>query len=64
MGRLHESRTAFYRLLPPLHRPIGQKDPVHEYAASTAVQRREKDSQYAPPGLVAYLGHKHQVMDV
>ncbi len=64
MGQLHESRKAFYRLLPPLARPIGKKDPVHEYAASTAVQRREKDPHYAPPGLVAYLAGDHQVMDV
>jgi uncharacterized protein (DUF2235 family) len=64
MGKLHESRTALYRLLPPLHRRIGQKDPAHEYAASTAVQRQEKDSRYTPPGLVAYLADKHQTMDV
>jgi uncharacterized protein (DUF2235 family) len=64
MGVLHESRTAFYRLLPPFVRPIANKDPVHEYAASTAVQRRAKDPHYAPPGLVAYLGGNHQVRDV
>jgi uncharacterized protein (DUF2235 family) len=64
MGQLHESRKTFYRLLPPLERPIGEKDPVHENAASTAVQRREKDPHYTPPGLVAYLAHDHQVMDV
>ncbi len=64
MGELHESRTAFYRLLPPFVRPIGKKDPVHEYAASTAMQRRAKDPRYAPPGLVAYLGRPHHVMDV
>jgi uncharacterized protein (DUF2235 family) len=64
MGELHESRTAFYRLLRPFVRPIGNKDQVHEYAASTAVQRRAKDPRYTPPGLVAYLGGHHQVMDV
>jgi uncharacterized protein (DUF2235 family) len=64
MGELHESRTAFYRLVPPFVRPIGKKDPVHEHAASTAVQRQTKDPYYAPPGLVTYLGGHHQVMDV
>ena len=64
MGELHETRTAFYRLLPPFVRPIGKKDPVHEHAASTAVQRRAKDPRYAPPGLVAYLAGPHHVMDV
>jgi uncharacterized protein (DUF2235 family) len=64
MGDLHESRKAFYRLLPPYERPIGEKDPVHEYASSTAVQRREKEPQYAPPRLVTYLAHDRQVMDV
>jgi len=64
MGQLHESQTASYRLRRPFNRPIGVKDPAHEYASSTAVQRREKDPQYAPPGLVAYLAHEHKVMDV
>jgi uncharacterized protein (DUF2235 family) len=64
MGELHESRTAFYRLLRPFVRPIGEKDPIHEHAASTAVQRQAKDPHYAPPSLVAYLADHHQVMDV
>ena len=64
MGELHESRTALYRLLRPFVRRIGEKDPVHEYAASTAVQRTIKDPHYAPSGLVAYLGGDHQEMDV
>jgi uncharacterized protein (DUF2235 family) len=64
LGDLHESRTALYRLFPPFVRPIGKKDPLHEFAASTAVQRRAKDPRYAPPGLVTYLGAHHQVMDV
>ena len=64
MGELHDSRTAFYRLVPPFVRPIGEKDPVHEYAASTAAERHNKDPHYAPPGLVAYLAGDHKVMDV
>lgn len=63
-GPLHDSRIAFFRLIPALHRPIGVADPKHEYAASSAVQRREKDPGYAPPALVSYLSGNHQVMDV
>jgi uncharacterized protein (DUF2235 family) len=64
LGRLHDSRRAFFRLLPPLHRPLGQRDPAHEYVASSAVERRDSDADYAPPGLVAYLAGEHQVMDI
>ncbi|HZD72119.1 MAG TPA: hypothetical protein VFA45_25355 [Actinomycetes bacterium] len=48
----------------PFVRRIGEKDPGHEYAASTAVQRRSKDPRYEPPGLVAYLDGQHQVMEI
>ena len=59
LGELHDSRTALYRLVRPFVRRIGEKGPVHEYAASAAVQRRSKDPRYEPPGLVAYLGGQH-----
>lgn len=64
MGRLHESRKAFYRLLPPFVRPIGETDPVHEYAASTAILRTTEDSGYRPPGLISYLKRDHQEKNV
>lgn len=63
-GPLHDSRVAFFRVLPPLHRPIGAADPAHEYAASSAVQRHDKDPAYDPPGLSSYLAGAHQVTDV
>ena len=63
-GPLHDSRRAIFRLIPPHRRPIGKVDPAHEYAASSAVQRRDKDADYAPPGLVSYLAGDHQVLDV
>lgn len=64
LGELHDSRKLFYRLLRPYHRPIGMAEDGHEYVASSAVQRREKDSSYAPSGLVDHLAGPHQVMDV
>jgi len=64
MGSLHDSRTAVYRLLPPLHRPIGQVDPANEFVASSAVQRFESDVDYRPPELAAYQDNSPQVMDV
>jgi uncharacterized protein (DUF2235 family) len=61
-GAIHESRNAFYRLLPPYTRPVGATDLVSEYAASTAVDRLD-GGDYAPPGLTAYLDRPgHQVM--
>jgi len=64
LGELHESRRGFYQLLPAHVRELGRKDPAHEHVASTAVERREKDSTYAPPGLLAYLQGPHDVTDV
>jgi uncharacterized protein (DUF2235 family) len=64
MGELHDSRTGFYRLQHPFSRPIGEKEPVSEYAASTAVQRHEKHPPYAPDNLVSYLAGDSQVRDV
>jgi uncharacterized protein (DUF2235 family) len=60
MGELHDSRTLFYKLLPPFVRPIGAKDPNHESAASSATERHKTDSTYSPLGLVAYLDGPHR----
>lgn len=59
-GLLHDSRTAFYKLIKPYDRPIGAKDPEHEFAASTAIERRKQVPAYAPPELVKYLDGSHQ----
>ena len=64
MGELHDSRTWFYRLQRAFSRPIGKKDPSSEHAASTTVQRRDKDPDYAPANLTAYLTGDPRVMDV
>ena len=62
-GTIHESRNAFYRLLPSYTRPVGATDAESEYAASSAVERL--GNGYAPPGLTAYLDRPdHQVMRV
>jgi uncharacterized protein (DUF2235 family) len=55
MGKLEESRTKLYRLLPLYVRAIGVKDSAHESIASSVVQRKINDPNYTPPGLVAYL---------
>jgi len=64
LGRLHDSRRAFFRVVPALHRPIGVVDAGHEYAASSAITRRDKDPSYTPPALTTYLAGNHQVMEV
>ncbi len=55
MGRLHDSRTGLYRLLPPFDRPIGEAPRGHEHIAPSVVARRDKDPNYAPAGLLRYL---------
>ncbi|KAB7756281.1 MULTISPECIES: DUF2235 domain-containing protein [Mycobacteriaceae] len=54
------SRTLFYRLIPPYIRPIGATDWDREAVASTAVELHEaKPHYYEPKNLVAYLGGPH-----
>jgi uncharacterized protein (DUF2235 family) len=58
-GKLHDSRTGLYKLLPPYYRKIGQPGPTHQSVASTAVQRTKwtppdpttKWTPYDPPNL-------------
>ena len=65
LGKLHDSRRTFYRLLRPYVRPIGKEDPGSESVASSAVRRRDAlAKQYAPRGLVAYLRGSHRVTEV
>jgi hypothetical protein len=65
-GMLHNSRTKFFLLTRAVTRGIGQKDPVHEYAGSTAVDRRNApECKYVSAGLRDYLGTAdHQILDV
>jgi hypothetical protein len=60
-GRLHHSDTGLWRLLPPYIRPIGQTDPKHECAASTAVDRLEMRT-YAPSNLKTFLADTEGTM--
>jgi uncharacterized protein (DUF2235 family) len=63
MGPWHETRTGLYKMLPASHRTLGVKDPEHEFASSTAVERRKK-GPYAPQNLTAYLDRTHQEMPI
>lgn len=62
-GPLHESDTAFYRLLRPYFRPIGAADPRHEFVASTVIERHDRGG-YSPPGLVAYLRNAPKTLQI
>lgn len=64
MGDIGNSRSLIYRLWRPFHRPLGKADPTHEYAANSALHRREQDPSYAPSNLMSYLDRDHQTMDV
>lgn len=64
LGPAHQSRTGYYRLLPPLHRQLGTADREREYVASSALRRWEEVTDYAPGNLGAYLDKHHHVMDV
>lgn len=47
-GRMHDSYTDLYVLTQPSERQLGEVDPTHEYAASSAVARQDRDPSYAP----------------
>jgi uncharacterized protein (DUF2235 family) len=49
LGPLHDSRTRFYRLLPPYDRRIDDVDGA--VVAPSATTRREQDAAYRPPAL-------------
>jgi uncharacterized protein (DUF2235 family) len=61
-SKLHD-RNWLFRLLPANERRLGVKDPVHEFAASTAIARHKADG-YAPRGLVDYLKGPHNEMQI
>ena len=60
----HNSRTGFYRLLPPYQRPLGGADPTHEYTASTAVEHSMARTDYAAPNLATYLDGPHHILQI
>ncbi len=45
---MHDSYTDLYVLTQPAERTLGELDPRHEYAASSAVARQDNDPSYAP----------------
>ena len=60
----HNSLTFYYRLLPRYRRTLGIVDRIHEFAASTAVQRLAAHPEDPSPGLDAYLKGRGQIKDV
>jgi hypothetical protein len=63
-GKLHDSRTGLYVVLPAYHRPIGTTNPPSEYVALTAVERTKTDEQYRPPNLQTALAGPHKEMPI
>lgn len=47
-GRMHDSYTDLYVLTRPVDRTLGEVDPEHEHAASSAVARQDRHPSYAP----------------
>ncbi|WIM86542.1 DUF2235 domain-containing protein [Candidatus Mycobacterium wuenschmannii] len=60
----HNSWKGWYRIPRPHRRELGKSDRAHEWAASTAVERRKAGLEPASPQLAAYLDGGGQVMDV
>jgi uncharacterized protein (DUF2235 family) len=54
-GRIHESRTFPYNLLPAYIRPIGLLERGNETLHSTVRERHQSDPAYRPKNLVDYL---------
>lgn len=63
MGALHNSRTGFYKIVPPYSRPIGAADPVHEFLSSTAAARNGQNG-WEPDNVETYLTGTHQTMQI
>lgn len=63
-GNPHDSLSLLYRLLRPRARTIGQADPGHEYAASSAIDKLKIPSAYEAKNLSTYLSGPHQEMPV
>ncbi|MFB8773831.1 DUF2235 domain-containing protein [Streptomyces broussonetiae] len=66
-GPLHSSRTGMYRLVKPLHRPIGEAAndqgelDGNEFLAVPAKERYDRDPRYRPPRLQRYLSAQERV---
>ncbi len=59
LSKRHESYSGFYKLQPPLFRPIGVKDPkkgeTNESVHPSVIERYQNDMTYRPDNLVKYL---------
>ena len=61
LSKKHESYTGFYKLQPPLFRPMGVKDPkkgqTNESVHPSVIERYKTDPSYRPKNLVNYFIH-------
>ena len=61
LSKRHESYTGFYKLQPPLYRPMGVEDPnkgkTNETVHSSVLERYKIDPLYRPVNLVRYFNH-------
>jgi hypothetical protein len=72
LGKLHDSRTRSWRLIPASPRTLGHVDPAHEAVSKAALYRFKwdpkqldggegLDKKYQPDNLRTYLAGKHNV---
>ncbi|MEE3849725.1 DUF2235 domain-containing protein [Gordonia sp. LSe1-13] len=61
---LQESRKGFYKVFKPFSRTMAHADEEHEFAASSATQRRAQVDTYDPENLAAYLERGGPEMEV
>lgn len=72
LGKLHDSRTLSWRLIPAAPRILGHVDPAHEAVSEAALSRfkwdrkqfdggERLDKKYKPDNLRTYLAGKHNV---
>jgi uncharacterized protein (DUF2235 family) len=66
MAEFRDSRSGFYKLTRPLHRPIGEANTDGrvdgaESVSSSAIERYRSNANYRPPELVKYLKRHNMV---
>jgi uncharacterized protein (DUF2235 family) len=54
LAKAGHSRKSFYKLIPAFKRTLGETDPLHEAAASSATSREDQLAEYQPANLTAY----------
>jgi uncharacterized protein (DUF2235 family) len=62
LDQAHDSRTFFYKLLPPYVRQLGVTDGAHEFVSNKTVERTRLEPSYAPQNLLDYLRRRPQYL--